>query len=523
MSAARNKDSHYYQDTDARIFRRLFEHCQPLAHCQEIALAAANNRRRGRQIVELMIQNSVHVSTNQELLQASATNPELLEYLLGQPLDGAIDAQEVVGLAANGGSDGIEALLILIQSSYSIEITEEVLKAVCRVTEVIDHLGIYRNLVLFLPKINILLEHPTAVITEHVIKESVKNQECAIQIVQTLMRCPKNQTSMSQAILELAVQNIKSGYELTKYIFDDYAQDVKVTNELIALASKNCICTQDLLELLLNRACIQGVSELIEQTITTIRDDPHGLRDTLFRAVYRGHVTAFQVLVDTGTDLTQHLPNLGNVLHIASFAGRLQIVEMPAPHASLLDVPGGQFRSPLLAALTRNRIDIAKCLVNSGVSTESADPMHRTILYRLVRSKASHHTTTLLGLGASSKARDLQGYTALHYAVSDSSISVTTALLNANAPIDAKDTFGWSPLHWAARKGDIKIAELLTSAGADLHSLDSQGKTPLAVAVFFGQDRLQKILWTGTGAETPDLKQGKNADETECDACELVS
>ena len=526
LSAARSGDCYYdyhHPNTGARTFRRLFQYCRPLLCCQEIALVAATNRVRGRQIVELMMKNSAHVSVNQELLQASATNPKLLEYLLSQPLDGAIDANEIVKLTANGGSYGINALLILVQSSHSIEITEEVLKAVCVTIEVAGYGRLYRDTMSsVLETVNTLMEHPTATITEDIVKEGVKNHTCALQLVQTLMRCPKNQVSMSQAILELAVQNKKSGYELTKYIFDDYAQNVEVTKELVALASKNCECKHDILELLLNRACIQGGPDLTAQTIASIRDNPHGLRNALFRAAYRGHVAAFKVLIDTGADLKEQHGNVGNVLHVASFAGRLQIVEILAPYASLLDVPGGQFRSPLLAALTRGRVDIAKCLVDAGVDTETVDPMQRTILHRLVRSKASHHTAALLELGASSEARDIQGYTALHFAVMDSSIPVTTTLLNANAPINAKDTFGWTPLHWAARKGNVKMAELLTSAGADLHSSDSQARTPLGVAVFFGQDKLQKILWTGAGAETLDLKQGRNADETKCGACGLV-
>ena len=524
LAAARNWDSTYYRrwDSDARIFCFLLQHCQPSAWGQEIALVAATNRLRGRQIVELMMRNSIQVTVNQELVQASATNPKLLDYLLCHPQDGVIDTTETVKLAANGGSDGLEALQILKQSGWSVKITEEALKTICRIEYGFP--SFWDDLVLPIPdRIKRLVEHPTAIITEEVIKESVKNEMCGVQIAQTLMNCSKNQVSMSQVILELSAQNEKCGYELIKYIFDDYASNVKVTKTLLALASKNIGCRQEILEFLLDRACIQGDMGLIEQNIAAIRDDPHGITKALFRAAYRGHTAAFKVLIKIGTDVTHQLGNLGNVLHVASFAGQLQIVKMLVPYASSLDVPGGQFRSPLLAALVQDRVDIATCLFDGGVSTETVDTMQRTILHRLIRSEKSHHITALLELGASTEARDLQGYTALHHAVLGSSISNTAALLKASAPNDVKDNFGWTPLHWAARKGDVKKAELLISAGASLHSSDSQGRTPLGVAVVFGQDKLQKTLWTEAGVETLDLQQGLYADGIKCDACELVS
>ena len=525
LAAARNGDfSGDY--TEARLSCLLLQHCEPSAWCQEIALAAATNRTHGQQIVELMMKNSLHICVNQELLQASVTNPELLEYLLGQPLDGVINTMEIVKLAANGGSSGIEALLVLLRSSCSVEITEEVLQAICRTELIYDYdysFGFRDPVAYMLEKLNVVVGHATAFITDKVIKESVKNHKYGIYMVQTLMRSPKNQVSMSQAILELAAQNEESGYELTKYIFDDHARNVKVTEKLVTIASKNIGCGEEILEFLLNRACIEGNSELIEQTITAIRDSPNGLRNALFCAAYRGHAAAFKALIDKGIDLTEQLGNVGNVLHVASFAGHLEVVKILVPYASLLDVPGGQFRSPLLAALMRDHVDIAKCLFEGGVNTDTMDSTQRTILHRLVWSKAAHNTAALLELGAPTEARDLQGYTALHHAVLGSSIPGTTALLNASTPINAQDNFGWTALHWAARKGDMKIAELLTSVGADLHCSDSEGRTPLGVAVFFGQDKLQKILWTGTGTETLELKQGIYADEIKCGACKLVS
>ena len=249
----------------------------------------------------------MQISVNQELLQASATNPTLLEYLLDQPLDGVIDMTEIAKLAANGGPDGIEALLVVIRSGHPLEITEEILKAVWS-TELnpnawCSHSAMWQT-VMVLDNVKIIIEHPTAVITENVVKESMKIRNYGLQMTHALMSHPQNAVPMTQAILEVAIQNEKSGSELLRYIFLEYAQSVEVTRSLIILASQNRGCGQEILQFLLHPACGQETPDLVEQIVTAIQAYPHGVRNALFYAANRGHEVAFKVLMETGPDLT---------------------------------------------------------------------------------------------------------------------------------------------------------------------------------------------------------------------------
>ena len=503
----------------------LFQHHQPQEWSQEIALSAATNLEDGREAMKLIMRKLHNVSVNQELLEASATNPSLLEYLMCQPLDGIIDVAKIAQRAGEGGLRGMRTLSILIQSGLDVQITEDILKSSLNTKDPYDahyYIG-FNERPHMRTMLGPILDQESAEITEDVVKEGLKNEEWGLQMIQVLMAHPKNRVPMTQSILEVAVQNRKRSCRLVRYIFDGYSQNVQITESVVALARGNDGCGQDILQVLLHHVTTEGPSELVAQTITAICKDPHGLRNALFKVAHRGQEAAFKALMNTGANLTESYGDIGTVLHVASWSGKLEIVKILAPYARTLDVPGGPFGSPILAALMEGHVDVAKYLVGAGVSIETVDQKQRTILHRLVQSKASHHTATLLELGASIEATDIQGFTALHYAIIQRSMPEAKALLNAGAPTDIKDTFGWTPLHWAARIGYKEMAELLVGAKADVRALDSRGMTPLGVAVVFGKDKLRTILWTGKETDLLDGKHGIYAEDTKCGACGFVS
>ncbi|KAG2209695.1 hypothetical protein INT47_001841 [Mucor saturninus] len=60
--------------------------------------------------------------------------------------------------------------------------------------------------------------------------------------------------------------------------------------------------------------------------------------------------------------------------------------------------------------------------------------------------------------------------------------------------INDKNERGWTALHFAARFGQLEAAEFLQKNGADLSMTNGEGKTASQVAIFWGNDKIAKLL-----------------------------
>ena len=101
--------------------------------------------------------------------------------------------------------------------------------------------------------------------------------------------------------------------------------------------------------------------------------------------------------------------------------------------------------TPLHVASRRNRIEIAKLLIDRGADVEAK----------------------------------VDGWTPLHLASYWNRIETAKLLLERGADVNAKDNEGATPLHLASWNNCIEIAKLLIDAGADVRAEDNEGRTPL--------------------------------------------
>jgi ankyrin repeat protein len=200
-------------------------------------------------------------------------------------------------------------------------------------------------------------------------------------------------------------------------------------------------------------------------------------------AIERGDVTSVKSLLESGADPNWVVTPWGK----NSFATSLSGVTM------------------LNLAILRDRLDIARLLVEKGADVNRADSNVGALrpLHYAADSRGNRHVPSatlvalLLAHGALTDARDAAGASALHDAVwsnGDASAAVAALLIKGGAAIDidARDFAGYSPLAYAAKYGSVPALEALIAAGAtpdgrisaptDRDGKSAYNPTPWAVA-----------------------------------------
>lgn len=198
-------------------------------------------------------------------------------------------------------------------------------------------------------------------------------------------------------------------------------------------------------------------------------------------AIERGDVTSVESLLESGADPNWVVTPWGKNRFAASLSG-----------VTMLNL-----------AIQRDRLDIARLLVEKGADVNRADSNVGALrpLHYAADSRGNRHVPSaslvalLLAHGALADARDAAGASALHDAVwnqSDASAAVTALLIKGGAAIDAHDFAGYSPLAYAAKYGSVPALETLIAAGAtpdgrisaptDRDGKSAYNPTPWAVA-----------------------------------------
>lgn len=117
--------------------------------------------------------------------------------------------------------------------------------------------------------------------------------------------------------------------------------------------------------------------------------------------------------------------------------------------------------TPLIAAVTYNRIEFVKELVKAGADVNKANSI---------------------------------GWTPLIYAAIRRRAGIAKILLAAEANVDQENMDGSTALLIAARGADLAMVEMLLEAGANLHHKDKRGRTAFLLSAEGGQAATMKML-----------------------------
>uniref|UniRef100_UPI003590217E 26S proteasome non-ATPase regulatory subunit 10-like isoform X2 n=1 Tax=Myxine glutinosa TaxID=7769 RepID=UPI003590217E len=198
---------------------------------------------------------------------------------------------------------------------------------------------------------------------------------------------------------------------------------------------------------------LEKLQQLIAADGSAATNTDKVMRTPLHWAASAGHDAIVMFLLQNGCD-----PNLPDdegwsALHIASSAGRTDIVRALIAHHANINATTKRAQTPMLYAASRNRQE----------------------------------------RGADANLADCLGATPLHRAASCGHLKVLRILVEHGANVQKADAQGNSPLHLACEEERTAEAQLLVRHCADLSLRNHEGQTPLDVAPMGLATQLQRM------------------------------
>jgi ankyrin repeat protein len=125
-----------------------------------------------------------------------------------------------------------------------------------------------------------------------------------------------------------------------------------------------------------------------------------------------------QSLFEAGAEMDTTVRTFGSALHLASYLGSQEIVRYLLQGMDDINIFGGCFESPLIAAVTGNHAVIAELLLDRGVNVGRSSPEHGSALRCACAHGSMKLIRSLLDRGADVNADDDENQSALASAVS---------------------------------------------------------------------------------------------------------
>ena len=165
---------------------------------------------------------------------------------------------------------------------------------------------------------------------------------------------------------------------------------------------------------------------------------------------------------------------------------------------------GGDFRYPLVAALSRGHFRIAELLLENGARVNVRGDPPLCFTHYFFDDHRIHAVKFLLKHGADVNAMsELRNLTPLCLATFRGCLEVTQMLLEHGAEVDRPNIEGQTPLHLVSTKMDPDLpgegersilARLLVDNGADVNAQDEHERTPLHFASYHGRPEIARLL-----------------------------
>jgi ankyrin repeat protein len=183
---------------------------------------------------------------------------------------------------------------------------------------------------------------------------------------------------------------------------------------------------------------------------------------TIDKAVARGDFSAVQALIESNPDLVNR--------------------------GSRPDMP------PLLSAILRKKVEIAKLLILKGADVCVTDSSSRTATHLAVDRNLPQLIPLLAEKGAGLNELDSVGWTPLHWAAAKDRIDAAKALIEAGADVHVISELGGSVLHEAASSGSADMIQLLIDAEVDPNVIAKDGGRALDVALKYENEAAVQLL-----------------------------
>ena len=189
----------------------------------------------------------------------------------------------------------------------------------------------------------------------------------------------------------------------------------------------------------------------------------------------------------------------GTALHVASFAGHLQIVPSLLRHGVSVNVPGHAGDGPLRFASQSGHCDVVRYLIKNGADVNLKGEGQNTPLNWAAHGGHVEVVRELLAHNANVQTVDHHGRTPLHDAIWGDDPRgdyprVVRLLLEHGANVNARDIQHRTPLHLVPmRPTKLDVLRVLLEHGAEVDAEDEKGRTPLQV-LMHGQGEIARLI-----------------------------
>jgi cytohesin len=193
-------------------------------------------------------------------------------------------------------------------------------------------------------------------------------------------------------------------------------------------------------------------------------------------------------------------------LYYAAHCGFYDLVDhLATKHPHYVNVVGGSFQFPLLAALSQGHVKVANLLLKHGADVGAREATGKTTLLAAI----SYCHDNLLGAmkfllqhGADVNAQDFKCTTSLHLAEHHGKQEAVQMLLRYKADVNCQDNDGKTPLHmllesevyYEYEDEDSRHVRLLLEHGAEVNRRDKDNQTPLLLVIGWNWFKTTQIL-----------------------------
>jgi len=141
------------------------------------------------------------------------------------------------------------------------------------------------------------------------------------------------------------------------------------------------------------------------------------------------------------------------LLHWGALTGNELLVKQGLAEGAEADAAAANLQTPLMWAVIKGGVGVARLLLNSGANPHAKDSMGATAFILAIQHQ--QHSCLLM----------------------------LVSLTSEKEVLNVRDNNGCGPVHWAAYKGDLSGLKLLNYFDADFAALDDMSMTPLHRAV----------------------------------------
>lgn len=217
----------------------------------------------------------------------------------------------------------------------------------------------------------------------------------------------------------------------------------------------------------------ERVAELIKNGEDVNAIDEDG-RTALHFAVYYNHYGTVKMLLDSGANVNvkehSHEGGFGGwgwyPLHLALRNEDRDMIRLLIDHGADVNAVRTDGWTPLYTAAYHGQPDMIALLISKGANVRvgNSEPLRIALSQNKLEA-----AKVMLEHGADVNGRDGAGRTALELASGDD-ISAVKLLIEKNAKVNLADNEGKTPLFEAAYAGRVDIAKLLISKGANVNA-----------------------------------------------------